>query len=69
MYNRQQLANIGEIGNQGVEINLGLHVIRTKDWLATVRAAINTNRNRVLSDGGTVPFSIGAVSYTHLKAR
>ena len=54
-----QLANIGEIGNQGVEINLGLHVIRTKDWLATVRAAINTNRNRVLSDGGTVPFCIG----------
>jgi hypothetical protein len=53
------LANIGEISNLGVEMALALNVVRTKDWQATLRTAVNTNRNRVLSAGGTVPFSIG----------
>lgn len=53
------LANIGTIRNCGIELNLALNVIRTKNWQATVRTAVNTNDNKVLSTGGSVPFSIG----------
>lgn len=53
------LANIGEIHNQGIELNLALNVLRTKDWQATIRTAVNSNKNVVVDAGGTVPFSIG----------
>lgn len=53
------LANIGTIRNRGIEMNLALNVIRTKDWQATIRTAVNTNDNKVLNAGGTIPFSIG----------
>jgi len=53
------LANIGDIENKGVEIVLGLTPVRTKDWTVNTRMSFNTNSNKVLSTGGTLPFSIG----------
>lgn len=53
------LANIGDIENKGVEITVGITPVRTKDWTVSARASFNTNRNKVLSTGGTLPFSIG----------
>ena len=38
---------------------MGITPVRTKDWTVSARASFNTNRNKVLSTGGTLPFSIG----------
>ncbi len=53
------LANIGEIKNVGIELMVGLNPIRTKDWNVNCNVSLNTNHNKVISTGGTQPFSIG----------
>ena len=56
------LANVGKIRNMGVELNLGINVVRTQDWTVKLKASVNTNRNKVLSTGGLAPFAIGGFS-------
>ena len=56
------LANVGEIRNRGVELNLGVNFLRTRHWKGALRASLNTNDNCVLSTGGAVPFNIGGFS-------
>ena len=56
------LANIGKIRNSGIEMYVGANIIDTKDWGLGVRVSLNTNRNKVLSTGGVVPFAVGGFS-------
>lgn len=56
------LSNVGEIENKGIEVTVGMHLINTRDWDMTFNASVNTNKNMVLSTGGTVPFAIGGFS-------
>lgn len=60
--NSTYLANVGKIRNKGVEINLGVNFLRTRDWQGSVRASLNTNDNIVVSTGGAVPFGVGGFS-------
>jgi outer membrane receptor for ferrienterochelin and colicin len=53
------LANVGEIENKGIELSLGLQLLKTKDWNVQLNASYNTNHNEVLDIGTAVPFSIG----------
>ncbi|MCI6159776.1 MAG: TonB-dependent receptor [Prevotellaceae bacterium] len=56
------LSNVGDIENKGMEISLGVMPVNTKDWTFNMHASVNTNRNKVLSTGGVVPFRIGGFS-------
>ncbi len=56
------LANVGEIENKGLEINVTVVPIYTQDWKVMLRSSFNTNHNKVLSTGGVLPFGIGGFS-------
>ncbi len=56
------LANIGKIRNSGIEMYVGANIIDNEEWGLSMRTSLNTNRNKVLSTGGVVPFSIGGFS-------
>ncbi|MDR0732589.1 MAG: TonB-dependent receptor [Dysgonamonadaceae bacterium] len=56
------LANVGEIENKGIELSLGVQLLKTKDWNVQLNASCNTNHNEVLDIGTAVPFSIGGFS-------
>ena len=56
------LANIGKIRNSGIEMYVGANIIDNEEWGLSMRTSLNTNRNKVLSTGGVVPFSIGGCS-------
>lgn len=56
------LANIGKIRNSGIEMYLGANIIDNEEWGLSMRTSFNTNRNKVLSTGGVVPFAIGGFS-------
>lgn len=53
------LSNAGEIENRGVELSLAVEAYHDEDWDVTLDGSLNTNRNRVISTGGTTPFAIG----------
>jgi outer membrane receptor for ferrienterochelin and colicin len=61
------LANIGEIENKGIELSLGLQLLKTKEWNVMLNASYNTNRNEVLDIGTAVPFSIGGFSSSTIQ--
>lgn len=56
------LKNVGEIENKGVEITTSFQFVDTRDWYVRLNASFNTNHNKVLDAGGTVPFAIGGFS-------
>jgi len=56
------LSNVGQIENKGIELNLGLQLVNTKDWNVKLNGSYNTNQNKVLSIGNAVPFAIGGFS-------
>ena len=56
------LKNVGEIENKGVEITTSFQLVDTRDWYVRLNASFNTNHNKVLDAGGTVPFAIGGFS-------
>jgi outer membrane receptor protein involved in Fe transport len=62
------LANVGEIENKGIELSLGLQLLKTKDWNVLLNASCNTNHNEVLDMGTAVPFSIGGFSSSTIQA-
>lgn len=60
--NSNYLANIGKIRNKGVEINLGVNFLKSRDWNGFFNLSLNTNDNIVKSTGNAVPFAIGGFS-------
>lgn len=54
-----QLANVGELENKGVEVVATADVIRAGEWAVTIGGTAATNRSRVLALGAASPFSIG----------
>jgi TonB-dependent SusC/RagA subfamily outer membrane receptor len=53
-----QLRNLGEIKNTGLEIATTFDVIRTSTFDLRVNASYNTNQNEVLDNGGVAPFNL-----------
>ena len=51
-----QSFNTSELLNQGAEVTLNAHVIKTKDWDMTVSANIAYNRNKLLKYDGNKSF-------------
>ena len=47
-------SNIGELNNQGIELNLGSQIINKNDWSWSVNANFAANRNRIVSLLGDV---------------
>lgn len=41
------MANIGSLRNTGVDVEIGTHLVQTKDWYVGVRANFNYNKNIV----------------------
>lgn len=56
------LKNVGEIENKGIEITAAFQIVDTRDWHVRLNTSFNTNHNKVLDAGGTVPFAIGGFS-------
>lgn len=56
------LSNVGEIENKGFELTTTAQIVDSKNWNVIVSASYNTNNNKVLSSGNTVPFAIGGFS-------
>jgi TonB-linked SusC/RagA family outer membrane protein len=58
-FRRDQLRNVGEITNRGIELAANLGVIRSRnvDW--DIGATYNTVDNEVTDMGGVAPFTIG----------
>ena len=54
-----QLRNVGEIQNTGIELSANLSVIRRQNLSWEIGAAYNTVENEVTDLGGIPPFSIG----------
>lgn len=62
------LQNVGRIENKGVELNLALQLLRTRQWDVALQASLNTNRNKVLSMGGATPFAIGGFGSSSIQS-
>ncbi|MBP5717254.1 MAG: TonB-dependent receptor, partial [Bacteroidales bacterium] len=62
------LKNVGRIENKGVEMNLGLRLVQTRDWDLSLHGSLNTNRNKVLSNGGATTFAIGGFSASAIQS-
>ena len=43
-----QLQNVGELKNSGIEFELDGDLLKTNDWLVTLGASISTNKNEVI---------------------
>jgi TonB-linked SusC/RagA family outer membrane protein len=55
-----QLQNVGEVQNQGVEINTNATLISTRSFRWELGLGLGTNNSKVLDLGGTAPFSVGS---------
>lgn len=62
------LQNVGRIENKGVELNLALQLIKTRDWDVELQGSLNTNRNKVLSMGNATPFAIGGFGSSSIQS-
>ena len=62
------LQNVGKIENKGIELNLGLQLVQTRDWTVALQASLNTNHNVVLENGGAAPFAIGGFGSSTIQS-
>lgn len=62
------LKNVGRIENKGIELNLALQLLKTRDWDIELQGSFNTNHNKVLSTGGATPFAIGGFSTSSIQS-
>ncbi len=62
-----QLTNVGEISNKGIEIGLFAQLIQSENFSFNARISYATLDNKVVSLGGSAPFSIA--SFTFLPRR
>jgi TonB-linked SusC/RagA family outer membrane protein len=58
-----QLANVGELENQGLELSVNATLFDRTDWGWEVGTNISTNKSEVLSLGGATEFGIGSYGY------
>jgi hypothetical protein len=56
-FSSSPLANIGEVGNSGVELSIRATPLTRADAAWDVAASMNTIRNRILSMGSVTPFA------------
>lgn len=54
-----QLRNIGEVRNRGVEVSTTAYLIETRDLSVRLTGSVNTLDNEVVSNGGTPEFNAG----------
>ena len=55
--NVRELINVGEVRNQGIELQLDAAVLSTSDWALDVGLGIGTNHSKVLDLGGAEMFN------------
>jgi hypothetical protein len=59
---QSQLYNVGKILNRGLEFNLVVVPVQTKNATLRLNASLNTLYNKVLSSNGVAPFNINGFS-------
>lgn len=62
-----QQTNLGTISNKGFEVSLNGILVDTEDFGINFRAAFATLENKVISLGGSAPFSIGGFAFLNLR--
>ncbi len=58
-----QVRNIGEIENKGIEISSRFHIIDKEEWQLSVNASANFQDNEVTDAGGSPEFNIGGFTF------
>lgn len=58
-----QLANIGELKNQGLELTVNGHIVQRADWGWEAGLTLSTNKSEVTDLGGASSFSVGNRGY------
>ncbi|MBK6263456.1 TonB-dependent receptor [Marivirga sp. S37H4] len=58
-----QLRNIGEINNEGIELGLNLILVDNADFTLTIGGSFNTVENIVVSSGGAPEFVVGGFTF------
>ena len=58
-----QLKNIGEISNEGVELSLQTSILNSKKHSLNFNLSYNYNENLVVSSGGAPEFSVGGFTF------
>ena len=62
-----QLTNVGEISNKGIEVGLYAQLVQSENFSLNAKISFATLDNKVVSMGGAAPFSIA--SFTFLPRR
>ena len=57
-----QITNLGEIANKGLELRGSVTPVNNAKWRLTINGAFNTLDNKVVKMGGTPPFAISGYS-------
>jgi outer membrane receptor protein involved in Fe transport len=60
---RQELLNVGEVRNEGIELQLDGAVVRTSDWALDVGVGLGTNHSEVRDLGGADAFNDEALLF------
>ena len=58
-----QLRNLGEIVNRGVELSATAFLVDTRDVAVRLNGALNTLTNEVTDNGGTAEFNVGGFQF------
>lgn len=58
-----QEANVGEVSNKGIELETTLRLIDKKDFTLAINASLTTNKNLVVSSGGSPEFVVGGFTF------
>ena len=58
-----QLANIGELGNRGLEVGINASVVRNDTWSWDLSGSLAVHRSNVDTLGGATEFSIGGFGW------
>lgn len=66
--NGSVLKNAGRIENKGIEAQLGVQIVRSRETEVVLQASANTNRNKVLSNGGAATFAIGGFGTSSIQS-
>ena len=54
-FTQSQLTNIGEIRNQGIELEVGATLLETRDWGLDIGGSFTTNHSKLLDLGENIP--------------
>lgn len=58
-----QLMNVGEIENKGIELSIFARIVQAKDFALSANISFATLDNKVVSLGGAAPFSISGFTF------